>query len=157
MALAVRSASPADAATMAELINAAFAQYRGTLVPPSGALRETADSVAALLAGGGGAMAALDGAPAGAVLFRPNGEDLYLGRLSTLPQLRGRGVGEALVGFVEAEARRRGCPAVVLSVRLQLPANRRFFQRLGFVKVSESAHEGFDRPTTAGMRKELAR
>ena len=41
----LRDASEADAETLAAVIRTAFAEYRGRLDPPSGALAETADSV----------------------------------------------------------------------------------------------------------------
>ncbi|MGW5364508.1 GNAT family N-acetyltransferase [Actinopolymorpha pittospori] len=51
----------------------------------------------------------------------------------TVPELRGQGIGTALMGWVAEEARRRG------AVRVQLTSNRarvdahRFYERLGFV------------------------
>jgi ribosomal protein S18 acetylase RimI-like enzyme len=159
--IVVRRARDADAAAIAGLVNAAFAQYRGRLVPEAGALAESAASIAAHLAMPAGAAVALrtdDGGGlyiAGTVLFRPEGPDLYLGRLSVPPHGRGRGVAGALVRFVEDEARRRGCPGIVLGVRIALPDNQRLFRRHGFAEVSRHAHDGYDTPTWIRMRKPL--
>ena len=50
--LVLRAATIADAPAIAATIAAAFEQYRGKLVPESGAFRETADAIAAELAQG---------------------------------------------------------------------------------------------------------
>lgn len=158
----VRRAVAADAGPIADLVNAAFAEYRGKLKPESGALAESADTIALQLATpGGGAIAyrhdrmGATGDAAGAVLFRPQGDDLYFGRLSVPPALRGLGIAGALIRFVEDEARRRGSAGVVLGVRIALPDNQSLFARHGFVEVSRSAHEGYTYPTTITMRKNL--
>jgi GNAT superfamily N-acetyltransferase len=156
MAAIIRLADPADAATLAALIVAAFEEYRGWLVPPSAALDETPTTIATELAGSSGAaLAEVDGVGAGCVLFSPRGADLYFGRLSVLPAHRRIGIAEALVAFVEAEAARRGAAGVLLSVRIALPANQRLFARLGYAEVGRLAHVGFDRPTWIDMRKSL--
>ena len=117
--LTVRRATTDDSASIAGLINAAFAEYRPWLVPPSGALEETLATIAADFARAyGAAIAERDGEPCACVLFRPEGADLYFGRLSVRPVNRGNGPAEALVAFVEDEARVRGCPGVALEVRI---------------------------------------
>ena len=47
--LVLRAATAADAPGLPATIAAAFEQYRGKLVPESGAFRETADGIAAEL------------------------------------------------------------------------------------------------------------
>jgi GNAT superfamily N-acetyltransferase len=160
--IVVRRAREADAADIAGLINAAFAQYRGRLVPEAGALAESTASVAMHLRAPAGAAVALrpgDGGGdlrvAGTVLFHPEGPDLYFGRLSVPPDGRGRGVAGVLIRFVEDEARRRGCSGIVLGVRIALPDNQRLFQRHGFAEISRHAHDGYDAPTWIRMRKPL--
>ena len=163
MAPVIRPAVPGDAEALAGLIQGAFAEYGGRLVPPSAALDETPEGIAAELAGAyGAAIAELDvgaggrGVAAGCVLFRPEDDDLYFGRLSVLPPYRRAGIARVLVEYVEAETVRRGCPGVVLGVRIALPANQRFFATLGYVEVARHAHAGFDHDTWIEMRKALA-
>ena len=154
--LSIREATLADAPRLAELVTAAFAEYRGRLVPESGALSENAEAIGGELAAGHGAfLAELDGRAVGCVLFKAEDGDLYFGRLSVLPECRGLGIAPELVAAVEAEARRRGASGVVLGVRIALPANQRLFERLGYVEVSRHAHAGFDAPTSIKMRKRL--
>ncbi len=152
----VRRATAEDAATLAGLIKAAFAEYQAWLVPPSGALNETAGTIAAEFASNyGAAIVELRRKAVGCVLFRPDRDNLYLGRLSVLPKHRGKGIAAALVSFVEDEARGLGCPGVVLGVRIALPANQEFFARLGYEEIARHAHDGFDEPTWIEMRKGL--
>ncbi len=58
-----------------------------------------------------------------------------------LPGYRGAGLGAGLVGAALTEARRRGLPALSLSVEEGNPA-RRLYERLGFVPAPPPAEEG---------------
>ena len=152
----IRDASAVDAPTLALAIRAAFEEYRGLLTPPSAALNETPESVRRELASEYGAvLAEVHDEVAGCALFRPEGADLYFGRLSVIPKYRGAGLAGVLVRHVEAEAAVRGCPGVVLGVRIALPENQRLFQHLGYVEVARHAHPGFSEPTWIEMRKSL--
>jgi GNAT superfamily N-acetyltransferase len=51
---------------------------------------------------------------------------------------RGRGLGQAMVGWAVDEARRRGCAQVQLTSDKRRPDAHRFYSRLGFV----DSHEG---------------
>ncbi len=152
----LRVATAADAPALAATILAAFEQYRGKLVPESGAFSETPASIAAELGNGSGAIIAeQNGRAVGCVMLKPQEGDLYFGRLSVLPSARGHGLARRLVEAVEAEARRRGLPGVRLGVRVVLVDNQRLFQSLGYAEVSREAHDGFDHPTSINMRKAL--
>lgn len=152
----LRIANIGDAASIAATIAASFAQYRGKLVPESGAFRETAEGIAAELARGASAIVAeRNGEMLGCVLLEEKGGDLYFGRLSVLPSARGQGLARLLVDAVEEEARRRGLAGARLSVRIVLTANQRLFASLGYRETSREAHPGFDHPTSINMRKAL--
>lgn len=154
--LTLRRATPADARLVLDMIQTAFAEYRGRLKPDSSAYGETPEGIAGQLVGRQGAMIAeRDGAAVGCVLYRDEGEDLYFGRLSVLPTHRRSGVAEALIAAVEAEARARGASGVLLGVRIALTGNQRLFTRLGYVEISREAHPGFSEPTSINMRKVL--
>lgn len=131
----IRDASAADAPTLSLTSWTAFEEYRGLLTPPSAAFDETPEIVRRELESEyGAALAEVCDEIAGCVLFRPEGADLYFGRLSVIPKYRGVGQAGALVCSVEAEAVARGCPGVVLGVRIALPDNQRLFQHLGYVR-----------------------
>ncbi len=152
----LRTATIGDAASIAATIAASFAQYRGRLVPESGAFRETAEAIAAELAGGASAIVAeRNGAMQGCVLMEEMEGDLYFGRLSVLPSARGQGLARLLIDAVEAEALQRGLAGVRLGVRIVLADNQRLFASLGYREISREAHPGFDRPTSINMRKPL--
>lgn len=154
----LRHAGISDATVLARTIAAAFEQYRGKLVPESGALRETAEGIAAELANGAGAIVAeRNGTMVGCVMTRMLEGDFYLGRLSVLPAARGTGLARRLLVAVEEEARRRGLSGVRLGVRIALPDNQRLFASMGYVEIGREAHPGFDRPTSINMRKSLER
>lgn len=152
----LRTATIGDAASIAATIAASFAQYRGKLVPESGAFRETAEGIAAELARGASAIVAERGGEMlGCVLVEEIEGDLYFGRLSVRPPARGQGLARRLIEAVEGEARRRGLAGVRLGVRIVLTENQRLFASLGYRETSREAHPGFDRPTSINMRKPL--
>jgi ribosomal protein S18 acetylase RimI-like enzyme len=154
--LVLRSATLGDATALAGTIAAAFAQYRGKLVPESGAFRETAEAIATELEKGAGAIVAeRNGKMLGCVMIKEVEGDLYFGRLSVLPAARGLGLAKRLVEAVEADARSRGLAGVRLGVRVVLTDNQRLFNSLGYREISREAHPGFDYPTSINMRKAL--
>ena len=154
--LVLRAATPADAAAIAATIAASFEQYRGKLEPESGAFRETADGFAAELARESGAIVAeRNGRMIGCVMVKLVEDDLYFGRLSVVPEVRGEGIARRLVEAVEDEARRRELAGVRLGVRIVLVENQQLFSSMGYVEISREAHEGFDHPTSINMRKAL--
>jgi ribosomal protein S18 acetylase RimI-like enzyme len=154
--LVLRAGTLADAPAIAATIAAAFAQYRGKLVPESGAFGETAENIAKQLSSGSGAIVAeRNGRLLACVMTETQEGDLYFGRLSVLPEARGLGLARRLIEAIEADARRRGMPAVRLGVRVVLTDNQRLFNALGYVETSREPHPGFDYPTSINMRKAL--
>jgi predicted N-acetyltransferase YhbS len=153
--LQIRRLAPADAEMAAKVIREAFAAQSLATDPPSSALRETAESVAAHLVEGGGAAVQAGAGVIGLVLWADREDGLYLGRLAVLPPWRGRGVARALMGEGEAEARRRGLPRLHLRVRLALDDNWRLFSACGFRAIEQGAHPGYAAPTYAVMEKLL--
>jgi GNAT superfamily N-acetyltransferase len=152
---AIRLARPEESAAIVALIHAAFAEYRGRLRPESGALSETSETIAAAFGDHWIAVAERNGALVGAVLYTRRGDDLYLGRLSTLPEHRGQGIAASLIAYAERHARDLGAAAVTLGVRIALPGNLNFFQALGYREIGRDTHAGFDRPTSIRLAKRL--
>ena len=104
--IVLRPARIDDAWALATTIIAAFEQYRGKLVPESGAFRETPEGIAReLMQDTGGIIAERNGSVVGCVMFRVYEGDLYFGRLSVLPEVRGLGLSKRLIAAVEREAR----------------------------------------------------
>ncbi len=145
-----------DADETARVIRAAFAAQPRSTQPPSSALKETAETVAAKIGVGGGIGAFAGDALIAAILWEIKAGALHVGRVSIVPAWRSRGLAGALVKACESEARRRGLARMTLRVRLQLPENERLFERMGFERRAVDAHDGFDRPSQAVMEKRLA-
>lgn len=78
---------------------------------------------------------ALDGTPVGAGRLTP---DRRIGRMAVLPDWRGKGVGDALLLALIAEARKRGWREVSLDARASAVG---FYARHGFVAQGERFHE----------------
>ena len=154
--LTLRDATFADAPLMTEIIVAAFEDHRGKIDPPSGAHNETPEKVLAKLQQGGGIIAYSSELPAGCVVYYPEGhDDMYMGRLAVLPAFRQHGVGQALVAAVENKAQMEGYARMTLSVRIALPRNRSFFERLGYSVTGYESHPGYSEPTFMHMMKPL--
>jgi len=154
--ISLRRATPADATILAETIAAAFEQYRGKLVPESGAFGETPNGISAELRKGTGAIIAeRNGTVLGCVMTQIVEGDLYFGRLAVLPTARGTGLAKRLIKAVETEAMARGLAGVRLGVRVVLTDNQKLFESLGYREISREAHEGFSYPTSINMRKAI--
>jgi GNAT superfamily N-acetyltransferase len=153
--IVLRDGTDADVAMITQVVQEGFAEYAGKLDPPSGAHRETADTIAAKMAQGGAVMAFVEEKCVGVVLFNPDNGSMYLGRLAVLPAYRAQGVGRALVAAVEQKAKITGLPRIWLGVRLALPRNRAFFEGLGYQIIAYHSHDGYTEPTYMTLEKRL--
>lgn len=103
------------------------------------------DLEGSLFADGAGGFVALDGGGEassagiiGCVGFRPDGQgNLTLNKLATLPQVRGQGLGQALVSEVEHHAQRQGFRRVLLAVSQFNVEVIPFYQKLGYVQTDD--------------------
>ena len=159
MELRVDRCGAEAAGTVHRLTQAAFDGQRG-LDPPSGAGKETLESVRAELRERSGALArSVEGVGAGEVVgclrFHVLSDALYVYRVAVLPRLQRRGIGRALMGWAEGEAERLGLGTVQVGVRIALPDNLAFYRALGYEVVAEHAHPGYDHPTSYEMRKRV--
>jgi GNAT superfamily N-acetyltransferase len=149
----VRAAGAAEATRIAQVIRASFAEYRGVLDPPSGALAVDAAAAKELMTLGGFLVCESEARIVACVFHSTNADHVYLGRLSVLPAFRSAGLGARLVAAVEALAVAAGRDRVRVGVRLALPRNRAFFEALGYREVGLGSHEGMSVPTFAWLEK----
>lgn len=133
-------AALADAPLVQRVMQAAFAEYEQALNPPSGAHGETLADVVAAMQQGGAVLAWLGETLAASARYRLDADALYVGRVAVLPGLRQRGVGTALMRFMETVAREQRRAAVRVAVRMQLPQNVVFFERLGYRVAGVADH-----------------
>jgi ribosomal protein S18 acetylase RimI-like enzyme len=153
--LTLREATIDEAEAVAEVLRAAFEEYRGWLDPPSGAHGETAEKIRNDMRDARIVLALLGETIAGCVFYAPVNEHVDLFRLAVLPGYRQRGIGCALIAYVEERALALGFQRVQLGVRLQLPRNRALYERLGYQFVEARTHAGYAEPTYAILEKIL--
>lgn len=80
---------------------------------------------------------------------------IYLGKLAVSQAFRRRGILKAIITIAESVAVRRGKHWLELQTRIELTENHRAFEALGFMRARETAHPGYDRPTSVTMMKRV--
>jgi len=154
----IEPAGADDAAEVLASMQRGFAEYHGTLQPPSSALDETLDDVRAAMARGGAFLARDGGRVVGSARYQFRTGFTYAERVAVDPEHRGRGVGVALMRAIEAAARAAGYTEVRLGVRASLPANLRFYESLGYRTRDSRPHPrgpDFDMTLTKDVRAGL--
>jgi N-acetylglutamate synthase-like GNAT family acetyltransferase len=151
-----RAGSETDWTAVLGLLRRAFAYMEGRIDPPSSLTRLDADDLAVKGTREVALLACCDGDLVGCVFCEPRSDCLYIAKLAVEPVQQGRGIGRLLVAAAEAEARRSGSPALELETRIELIENHKAFASMGFATTAETAHPGFDRPTSITMRKVLS-
>ncbi len=74
------------------------------------------------------------------LFFRKGSRVARLYSLATRPESRGKGVASALLEAAARTARRRGCTALRLEVRIDNEAALRLYESLGFQRIGRYAH-----------------
>lgn len=156
----IRVAVDAEAEAVWRITQEAYLPDRDRLHPPSGVFKETADDVYRAMTEGTIYVALRGTGLLGAARLHAALHDttaLYCGRVAVAPSAQHQGIGTALMEQVERHARAAGYTGIVLGVRLELPGNIRFYQRLGYRAERAEAHPGYSTPTYLWMRKEISR
>ncbi len=138
------------------LLRSAYAYMESRIDPPSSLLRmdveqlqEKASDEALILAFAGQRLV-------GCAFAGLREDCVYVGKLAVDAAARRRGVARKIVQAAETLARENARPFVELETRIELTENHETFAALGFSKVGESAHPGFDGPTSITMRKPVS-
>jgi len=137
------------------LLYEAFEQQKERIDPPSSVYELDEERLRSKALEEHVFLAKENGLLVGCVFARDTGRTIYLGKLAVCPELQGKGIGRLLVARVEDLARRLGRSVIELETRIELIENHQTFEAYGFRKVSESAHHGYDRPTSISMEKRL--
>jgi GNAT superfamily N-acetyltransferase len=142
----IRLARAHEAPVVHRLMLAAFDEYRAQ-VYPSSALGETADDVRRAMEAGGAILAQVgdDAVGSGRFAWRLHDDGrraLAYERLAVLPPWRGRGIGRAMVAWLEDHARHGGAGVVEVTVRSRQPDNRPYYEALGYRIVGYSGRYG---------------
>jgi GNAT superfamily N-acetyltransferase len=151
----VRVTDPYDWPALLALIRAAFAYMEGRIDPPSSILRTTTADLEHLSRVGEVWVipAPGTGAPIACMVLQPRADCLYIGKVAVEAAFRGQGLSRGLIDLAHSRARALGLPVLELQVRVELAENHAIYRRLGFAPHAETAHPGFDRPTSITYRK----
>ncbi len=134
------------------VIQVAFAEHDGSVDPPSSMHRLTLTDLEAP----GKEVWSLGPEPRAVVVLTPQSGALYLGKLAVLPEYRGHGLSRILVEHAAKRAMQLGLSYLVLETRIELIDNHAAFAKMGFVKITETAHPGYGRPTSIKMQRALS-
>jgi len=116
------ASSPADVATCMRLRWTVFVEEQGVRPSDEVDAHDRTDAVHAI--------AALDGVPCGAgrfVFVEPGLAKIQ--RMAVIDDVRGHGIGRALLAFLEDEARRRGATSLTLDAQVHA---RAFYEKAGY-------------------------
>ena len=151
----IRAATAEDAPSLSAVILAAFEEFRGRLDPPSGAHNESVQAIEQKMTSAHAVVASIDQEIVGCAFYETEANHVYLGRVAVLPQYRRQRIGRKLVAWVEAQVRWLGYTHVRLAVRVALPDNRAFYERLGYRLHSYGTHAGYAEPTFVNLQKDV--
>lgn len=135
------------------LLHAAYAYMESRIDPPSSLLRMGVRELEAKAREENLILAVEGERLVGCAFASLRGDCIYVGKLAVDAQLRGLGIARRIMQEVETLARTNARSCVELETRIELIENHATFRALGFVKVGESAHPGFNRTTSITMRK----
>ena len=137
------------------LIQTCFAYMEARIDPPSSMHLLTVDMIAKHAETGEVWVMERDRSPIACVFLTPKSDALYVGKLAVSENARGKGLAKCLMQHAENRARTLGFQHLELETRIELIENHRAFEKMGFHKTAETAHDGYDRPTSITMQKEL--
>jgi len=140
--LTIRRARPAEAAALGALVDAAYGHYVARIGRKPGPME---DDYAARIGAGEAWVAESEGGLVGLLVLEDQPEALLLDNVAVAPAAQGRGVGKALIGFAEAEARRRGYRVIRLYTHVLMTENIALYARLGFLETGRVSEKGFAR------------
>jgi GNAT superfamily N-acetyltransferase len=144
----VRRATEADAARIAALLAAAFAEYEPFYTPAAfrAATPGTATILGRLREGPIWIAESLDGRAAGTLSGVASEDELFLRSLAVPPHARGDGGAAALLAAAEKFALDAHCRRIRLSMAAFLDAATRFYESRGFVRTPDGPHDFFGTP-----------
>lgn len=128
MGISLRFATPADAASIAELVNLAYRVEDFFKIGD----RTDVDEIRDLLGGESFILAEDGGTLVGCIEVSVDGDLGYFGMLSTQPQREGEGIGSTLIATAEQHCLDAGCrrmELVLVNLRTELPP---FYERFGY-------------------------
>ncbi|MAQ84639.1 MAG: GNAT family N-acetyltransferase [Maritimibacter sp.] len=150
-----RATDPYDWHAILTLIQYEFAYMQGRIDPPSSMHGLTEALIAEQARLGEVWVIEDNGSAVACVFLSPKPNAMYIGKLAVAATHRGRGLARVLVAVAETRARDLALPVLMLQTRVELTENHATFNALGFAITGTTSHEGFDRPTSITMEREV--
>jgi len=138
-----------------KLIQECFAYMHGIVDPPSSVHRLTTQVLRDHVRDCGEVWVFDFNGPVACMVLTPKSNALYVGKISVTPAHRKKGLARKLIDKACNRAKALGYPAIELQVRVELKENIRAFTKMGFIRVGETSHKGYDRPTSITMRRSV--
>ena len=130
--MALRDATDRDVPALLDVLLAAFLEYQQVLEPPSASHTETLETVRRRLGRGWAVVAEIQNQIVGFAFYEVQNDGLfYFSRLSVLPAFRRRGIGLALVKYIESRAGESNAPGVQAWRAFAAPASHRALREDG--------------------------
>jgi len=142
--LEIKLMEPGEVDLLREIMLKAFGDYRGKLAVPATAESEGPARTRQALAEGGAIIARWEGQAVGSARFQLKPGFLYVERVSVLPEFKGKGVGSAMLEYMEIVARHLERPMLRLGTRGSMPRNVELYRRHGYEIVSTWPHSRGD-------------
>ena len=140
--LRIRPGEQADVAVVAEIVERAYEGY----VEEVGGRPAPMDADHSEAVRAGTLFVAEDGSGiAGVIVLVRGGGHLEIENVAVDPRRQGSGVGRALLGFAETEARAGGIDELRLYTHVVMLRNQRIYTRLGYAEVERRSENGFER------------
>ncbi len=145
----IRLAHAEDREAIAACVNAAYKMYIERMGKKPAPM--LADYAALITAGVVYVIPADDGVSGIVVLF-PRADHLFLENVAVRPKEQGRGLGKALMAFVERQARAANLCEIRLYTHERMTENLAYYRKLGYEEVERRVEDGYHR---VFMRKML--
>lgn len=81
----------------------------------------------------------------GVLVMWSNEDHLYIDNVATAPDVRGSGVGSALLALADESARTAGHDEIRLYTNATMLENLAYYPRRGFVETHRASEDGYDR------------
>jgi ribosomal protein S18 acetylase RimI-like enzyme len=148
-AVELRAAEPADARTLAGLVQSAYTHYVERLGGPPRPMTDDYDVVVRTRRV---TVAERAGEIVGLIVLEVDGERVTIDNVAVTPAHRGTGVGRALLEHAEASTRATGHEAIYLYTHERMTENLSLYSRIGYVEYARRRHGA---ASVVHMRKQL--
>lgn len=139
----MRPAEPGDVAALHAIAEAAYAPYVGRIGRKPAPM--TADFAAHVARAEVWVCETPEDGVVGYIVTFAKGGGQFVENMAVAPEIQGRGLGRALLGFAGILARRNRCDRLFLYTNAAMAENIAFYARLGFAETRRVHEDGFDR------------